>query len=72
MLSDRRAAIEGIGMPFADGLAHEAKLGVDSLVTGAEGAKRFAGRRGPRRGRRGRVSGGEARSRAPTSLSRRV
>jgi enoyl-CoA hydratase len=42
MLSDRRAAIEGIGMPFADGLAHEAALGVDSLVTGAEGAKRFA------------------------------
>jgi enoyl-CoA hydratase len=42
MLSDRRAAIEGIGMTFSDGLAHEAALGVDSLVTGAEGAKRFA------------------------------
>ena len=41
MLSDRRAAIEGIGMTFADGLANEAELGVDSLVTGAEGAKRF-------------------------------
>ena len=42
MLSDRRAAIEGIGMTFAEGLANEAKLGVDSLLTGAEGAKRFA------------------------------
>jgi len=46
MLSDRRAAIEGIGMPFAAGLAHEAALGVNSLVTGAEGAKRFAGGEG--------------------------
>ena len=46
MLSDRRAAIEGAGMPFAEGLAHEAALGVDSLVTGAEGAKRFAGGEG--------------------------
>src|SRR5919106_643824 len=46
MLSDRRAAIEGIGMPFSAGLAHEAELGVDSLVTGAEGAKRFAGGEG--------------------------
>jgi enoyl-CoA hydratase len=46
MLSDRRAAIEGIGMTFAEGLAHEAALGVDSLVTGAEGAKRFAGGEG--------------------------
>ena len=42
MLSDRRAALEGIGMTFADGLAHEAELGRDSLVTGAEGATRFA------------------------------
>jgi enoyl-CoA hydratase len=42
MLSDRRAALEGIGMTFADGLAHEAKLGRDSVVTGAAGAARFA------------------------------
>jgi enoyl-CoA hydratase len=46
MLSDRRAAIEGIGMPFNEGLAREAELGVGSLVTGAEGAKRFAGGEG--------------------------
>lgn len=42
MLSDRRAAIEGIGMPFADGLAREAELGRASVATGAEGAARFA------------------------------
>lgn len=42
MLSDRRAAIEGIGMTFAEGLANEAELGRASLVTGAEGAARFA------------------------------
>ena len=42
MLSDRRAAIEGIGMPFADGLAHEANLGRESVETGARGAARFA------------------------------
>ena len=42
MLSDRRAAIEGIGMPFAEGIQHEAKLGRDSVETGTRGAARFA------------------------------
>jgi enoyl-CoA hydratase len=42
MLSDRRAALEGIGMTFADGLALEARLGRDSVITGASGAARFA------------------------------
>jgi enoyl-CoA hydratase len=42
MLSDRRAAIEGIGLPFAAGLALEAKLGRESIATGIEGAGRFA------------------------------
>lgn len=42
MLSDRRAAIEGVGMTFRDGLAHEAGLGRGSLATGAQGAARFA------------------------------
>jgi enoyl-CoA hydratase len=42
MLSDRRAAIEGIGLPFADGLALEAELGRDSVITGIAGAARFA------------------------------
>ena len=42
MLSDRRAALEGIGLPFADGLALESSLGRDSVITGAAGAARFA------------------------------
>ena len=43
MLSDRRALLEGAGMTLADGLAHEAALGRESVATGAEGAARFAG-----------------------------
>jgi enoyl-CoA hydratase len=42
MLSDRRAALEGIGLPLAEGLALEAALGRDSVITGAAGAARFA------------------------------
>ena len=42
MLSDRRAALEGAGMPLADGLALEAELGRDSVITGIAGAARFA------------------------------
>jgi enoyl-CoA hydratase len=42
MLSDRRAAIEGIGLPFAEGLELEAQLGRDSVITGVAGAARFA------------------------------
>jgi enoyl-CoA hydratase len=42
MLSDRRAALEGIGLPFEDGLVLEAKIGRDSVITGAGGAARFA------------------------------
>ncbi len=42
MLSDRRAALEGIGMPFAEGLAREAELGRASVIVGASGAARFA------------------------------
>ena len=42
MLSDRRAAIEGIGLTFEDGLALEAKLGKASVATGVLGAERFA------------------------------
>jgi enoyl-CoA hydratase len=42
MLSDRRAALEGIGMTFEEGLAHEAELGRDSVATGVLGAGRFA------------------------------
>jgi enoyl-CoA hydratase len=42
MLSDRRAAIEGIGMSFTEGIAHEAELGRASVETGTKGAARFA------------------------------
>ena len=42
MLADRRAAIEGLGMPFAEGLALEHRLGRETLATAARGAARFA------------------------------
>ncbi len=43
MLSDRRALLEGAGLPLAEGLALEARLGREVLATGVEGAGRFAG-----------------------------
>ncbi len=42
MLADRRAAIEGLGLPLADGLALEAELGSKVTGVGVEGATRFA------------------------------
>ncbi len=42
MLADRRAAIEGLGMPLADGLALEAQTGPEVFADGARGAARFA------------------------------
>ena len=42
MLADRRAAIEGIGMPFAEGLELEHRLGRETLAVAARGAARFA------------------------------
>ncbi len=42
MLSDRRAAIAGSGLPLAEGLALEAELGRASVETGLRGAARFA------------------------------
>jgi enoyl-CoA hydratase len=42
MLADRRAAIEGLGMTLAEGLALEAQAGPDVFSEGAEGAARFA------------------------------
>jgi len=42
MLADRRAAIEGLGMTLAEGLALEAKAGPDVFEDGARGAARFA------------------------------
>ena len=42
MLADRGAAIEGIGMPFEEGLALEARSGRATLETAWRGAGRFA------------------------------
>jgi enoyl-CoA hydratase len=42
MLADRRAALEGAGMTFEEGLALERRLGVPMSVIGAQGAARFA------------------------------
>jgi enoyl-CoA hydratase len=42
MLSDRRAALEGSGLPLAEGLELEAKLGAASIAVGVGGAARFA------------------------------
>ncbi|HVD87114.1 MAG TPA: crotonase/enoyl-CoA hydratase family protein [Solirubrobacterales bacterium] len=42
MLADRRAAIEGAGMPLADGLALEHRLGREVLPAAVRGAARFA------------------------------
>jgi len=51
LLSDRRAALEGAGLPLADGLTLEAELGSASMAAGIAGARRFAGGEG--RGGRG-------------------
>jgi enoyl-CoA hydratase len=42
MLSDRRAALEGFGLPLDEALKLEAEIGADSTPTGVEGAARFA------------------------------
>jgi enoyl-CoA hydratase len=44
MLSDRRALLEGMGMPLEDGLALEARLGRENLADAAAGAQRFVQR----------------------------
>ncbi|HEV7400652.1 MAG TPA: crotonase/enoyl-CoA hydratase family protein [Solirubrobacterales bacterium] len=43
MLADRRAAIEGFGLPLAEGIALEHKLGRETLHVAVQGARRFAG-----------------------------
>jgi enoyl-CoA hydratase len=43
MLADRRAAIEGFGLPLEDGIALEHRLGRETLHVAVEGASRFAG-----------------------------
>jgi enoyl-CoA hydratase len=46
MLADRRAAIEGLGLPIADGLALEARAGDRVFADAVAGAARFAGGEG--------------------------
>ncbi len=46
MLADRRAALEGFGMPLAEALAHEAKAGPEVFLAAVQGAGRFAGGEG--------------------------
>lgn len=46
MLADRRAAIEGFGLPLAEGMALEHRLGREVLDVAARGALRFAGGEG--------------------------
>jgi enoyl-CoA hydratase len=49
MLADRRAAIEGFGLPLEQGIALEHKLGRETLHVAVQGARRFsdgAGRHG--------------------------
>jgi enoyl-CoA hydratase len=43
MLADRRAALEGFGLPLDAGLAIEARAGMETFATALEGAGRFAG-----------------------------
>ena len=42
MLADRRAAIEGCGLPLAEGLELELRLGRETLAVAMCGAARFA------------------------------
>jgi enoyl-CoA hydratase len=46
MLADRRAAIAGLGLPIADGLALEAQAGPETFAAAQAGAARFAGGEG--------------------------
>jgi enoyl-CoA hydratase/carnithine racemase len=46
LLADRRAAIEGFGLPLEDGIALEHRLGREVLDVAARGAARFAGGEG--------------------------
>jgi enoyl-CoA hydratase len=46
MLSDRRAALEGMGLPLAEGLQLEHRLGREVLDVAVRGAARFAGGEG--------------------------
>jgi enoyl-CoA hydratase len=42
MIADRWGAIEGLGLALADGLELEARTGTPTVLTGVQGAGRFA------------------------------
>lgn len=42
MLADRHGAILGLGLPLEEGLALEARTGIPTVLTGVQGAGRFA------------------------------
>jgi hypothetical protein len=42
MLADRRSALEGSGLPLAEGLVREAEIGSAAAPVGVQGAVRFA------------------------------
>jgi len=46
MLADRRAAIEGFGLPLEAALAVEARAGMETFEVALRGARRFAGGEG--------------------------
>ena len=46
MLADRKAALEGIGLTFEEGLALEAQAGLEVFAIAQRGAARFAGGEG--------------------------
>ena len=49
MLADRRAALEGAGLPLAEGLALEAQLGREPPTAPRRGRRALRRRRGPPR-----------------------
>src|SRR4051794_26684932 len=62
MLADRRAALEGIGMTFEEGLAFESGAGLEVFEVARRGAARFAGGEG-----RGAAGTGASAPRKPAS-----
>ena len=68
MLADRRAAIEGAGLPLAEGLALEHRLGREVLDVAVRGARPLRRRRGPPRRRRLSCGSGSLDAETPAHL----
>ena len=69
MLADRRAAIEGFGLPLEEALRLEARAALPTLETAWRGAAALRRRRGPRRRRRRGLSAGGDRGHATCDKS---